>query len=258
MSLSDKLITIAQNEKKIHHKGQLDIIKSSRFLTRTERGKGVSLLGVSPIEHDLQVQLSSDTITDFSNVKVNQYGLNLLKFPYRNNATGETYEVEIPLEPKKGVTFTILKDGRIKANGTSTGEIYLNIGDFRNTGIDLDLKDKFSMSQYLAWNAYYQMAYLGIKANTVFNDTIIEPMVYLKGVTPTKFEPYIEPRTVISSVEGIVEGVTNDIPNMTLLPDTEGVTISATYIKDIDKVYTEISGKEFTEIAQQVALSGGE
>ena len=70
------------------------------------------------------------------------------------------------------------------------------------------------------------------------------------GSTATEYEPYIEPTEYTATADGIVEGVRSLYPNMTLMTDTEGVTISAEYIKDIDKA--------FEAVTTAVALTGGE
>ena len=70
------------------------------------------------------------------------------------------------------------------------------------------------------------------------------------GSTATEYEPYIESTEHTANSDGTVEGVRSLSPNMTLIPDTEGVIISAEYIKDIDKA--------FEAVTTAVALTGGE
>lgn len=76
---------------------------------------------------------------------------------------------------------------------------------------------------------------------------------YIKDImiaygTDTEYEPY-NPYTVTANADGTVEGLTSISPNMTLLTDTDGVTIDCNYYKDIDKA--------FNELTTNIALSGG-
>ena len=78
-----------------------------------------------------------------------------------------------------------------------------------------------------------------------YTDFMIE-----RGSTATDYEPYIEPVECTANADGTVEGVKSLYPNMTLIPDTDGVVISTEYIKDIDKA--------FEAVTTAVALTGGE
>ena len=68
-----------------------------------------------------------------------------------------------------------------------------------------------------------------------------------EGTTATEYEEYRE-QTYISNAEGIVEGVKNIYPSMSISAE-DSVTISAEYFKDIDKV--------LNNLAMNIALSGG-
>ena len=58
------------------------------------------------------------------------------------------------------------------------------------------------------------------------------------GSTVTDYEPYSCTEHTANS-DGTVEGIKSLYPNMTLLTDTEGVIVTAEYIKDIDKAFEE-------------------
>ena len=55
------------------------------------------------------------------------------------------------------------------------------------------------------------------------------------GGEPTAYEPYIAPIEYIPDIEGTVSGLKSMYPNMTLLTDTEGVTINCEYNVDTKK-----------------------
>ena len=78
MSISNQLLDIAQNIPKIHKAGQLAILNESKYMHPTVSDFAILVNDVSVVEHNLNVRLTSDTITDFSNIKVSRYGKNLL------------------------------------------------------------------------------------------------------------------------------------------------------------------------------------
>ena len=62
--------------------------------------------------------------------------------------------------------------------------------------------------------------------------------------TETDYEPYKEPTTLTAEADGTVNGIIGNGESMTLLTDTEGVTITAEYNVDtkkyIDKKFAEL------------------
>ena len=64
---------------------------------------------------------------------------------------------------------------------------------------------------------------------------------------PINYEKYIEPTIHTSSADGTVTGMKSVAPNMTILTDTEGVNITATYNADtkkyIDKKFEALNGR---------------
>ena len=77
MSIADKLTTIAENEQRVYKAGQLNVLANAECLNGSLSGKGVSANDVNSIEHNIPCQLTSDTLTDYSSVKVSKYGKNL-------------------------------------------------------------------------------------------------------------------------------------------------------------------------------------
>lgn len=80
MSLEQK-IEILNNEKipQVYEAGQKSMVDESKVIEKTVNGTGfVNIDDVSEIPHKVEVQLSSDTITDFSNIEVTVCGKNLL------------------------------------------------------------------------------------------------------------------------------------------------------------------------------------
>ena len=190
-------------------------------------------------------------VEDLSSVKVQRYGLNLLPFP---NSYGD-YKYEKGFEiTTRGVTFTVLDNGRIKAVGATPSDkaANFNVGQIGNPVINLRSGSGFGRSQYLSWNTDYNFIYISIPKNTTI-DTIIEPMVTWGPATGNAFEPYRKPITVTANADGTVEGLTSISPNMTLIPDTEGVNIECEYNADT-KMYID---NKLEKITNAIISLGG-
>ena len=64
----------------------------------------------------------------------------------------------------------------------------------------------------------------------------IENILLEVGTSVTEYEPYTEPTEHTANADGTVDGVMSVYPVTTLMTDTDGVTIDATYNKDANKV----------------------
>ena len=72
MSIAEKLTTIAENEPKIYKKGKTDFGSK-----RSVSGEYLCIYDISPAEKSIDVTLTSDTVTDFSDTKLTACGKNL-------------------------------------------------------------------------------------------------------------------------------------------------------------------------------------
>lgn len=228
-------------------------------LKGTVSGEAVSMKDVSPLEHNIGVKLKSDTITDFSSVTLKKCGKNLLDL---TSLIGKSVTLN-------GGTLSCGADGGISGSGTLSGyvgfaafRLYLPkgkyilsaSGTFSNFGCYLTFRDKnnvnlgdgvanrpggdfvFNTENYPS----YSYVDVTIKRN---NDTALSGTAYfqieLGAGTATGFEQYKEPETY----NGAVKSVLSLYPTTTLLTDTEGVTITAEYNKDLNKAFEEIQQK---------------
>ncbi len=233
-------------------------------------GTIVSANDVSPVEHELKVKVSSDTVADLTAVNVTRTGKNLLPYPYVNTT-----------KTVSGVTFTDNGDGTITANGTSTGNIYywLNaVAIKQNTNYTASGFPKTSYTGiYFAWQhqdanglavatstdrgdtVTFQAHQDAVKVNLVLaiqkgsnvENIVFKPQLEL-GSTATEFEVYKEPQTVTPKADGIVDGLTSISPNMTVFAD-KGVNIDLTYIADT-KMYID---NKFAELQAAIISLGG-
>lgn len=244
--------------------GQFDIVSSAEALKGFASGSLVALNDVSPVEHNVKCLVSSDTITDLSAVKVNRYGKNLLDTSNVINAQWaklkcETVEngyikingtkygsaistiktFENPITLPKG-TYTISLNHISGTLDIETVGFYLTIGgtDYISGGVNG--RETFTNNRTITLAEDAQLTNIKLTAyqdNAVFTDFTVALQLE-KGSTATGYEPYSCTEYTANS-DGTVEGIKSLYPNMTLLTDTEGVIVTAEYIKDIDKAFEE-------------------
>ena len=267
MSISDKLTAVAENEQKVFDAGKRALLKASKYMNATVSGAIVSVNDVSPIEHDVAVRLSSDTVADFSAVTVKQYGRNLC-----------------PKAPKSitqnGITFTQNDDGTITANGTATALSYFDIVTSGRPCPKVPVGTKLyisgcpeggsSTTYYIGfpWVGWYeygkgmvatvssstlatnwrQSARIEIKSGVTVENLVFKPQVEIGSFSD--YTPYIDPTTYTANADGTVDGVRSLSPSMTLLTDTDGVTMDCSYLRDIDTYIDNLT--------MSVAMTGGD
>ena len=234
-------------------------------------GSTVVLRDVSPVEHEMSVQLS-----ETADVKV--LGKNLIPYPYA--------DLELGTSTYNGVDFTVYEDGSILINGTATGNISKSL--FQNTTDLLGLRSGITISSNknasdntqqanisLMCNYYDSTGtmkqglvatsaegdtetitdnwiglrvYLYIASGKAFNNLLIKPQIAI-GDTADGYEPYIEPTEYTSNADGTVDGVTSIYPTTTIMTDTDGVIIDVKYNRDINKLHAELQETVDTEIS---------
>ena len=270
---------LPQKIDEVYREGQLSVFSSSEALQGKVEGNPISITDVSPVEHDLSVKLSSDTLTDFSSVKVTACGKNLFDkvgwIDYCNSISNEealssdaflgeecfSYELN-----KKGSGQPQFTDVKFKENTQYTFSAEFSFSDKNTTG-DLDytvLTIGFADGGYeylkgkASRNRFQKISYTTSKNRSIAfitfswygpgRRTYCKWLQIEEGTVATEYEEYRE-QTYTSNTEGIVEGVKSIYPSMSI--SAEGsVTISAEYYKDIDKV--------LQNLAINTALSGGE
>ncbi len=264
MSISDKLIAIAENEEKVFDAGKRALLRASKYMNATARGTVIAVNDVSPIEHDVTVQLSGESVTDFSSVTVKRYGKNLLGFnefsqlnpskSYVDAFDGEVFtktvstnqstswliaEAMTPLYIKETVllpgdyVFSFQQIGGTVLIKNAYAVVTLEDGTterLRN-GIATTLTQKATITELRSAAAVYSAG-----------DFIQYVLQLERGRTVTDYEPYSEPTSHAVSAEGVVEGVRNLSPTMILVADTDGVTIDCSFLRDIDRYIDGLTG----------------
>lgn len=227
---------------------------------------------------DIQIELGTTAteytpyVADFSGVGVSRYGANVFK-PYNaeNTVNGVTAKLtedgfvetsgeynegdtRINLSPPSGYEYPILP----------AGDYYKYLNTYNNVYLVYDIDIMFQI-RYLdgSWGGNVGSTsgtvsfskpcritniVINIKTSNGANMRIPAMMGFV-GLNITEFEPFKEPQTTTVDADGTVEGLTSLSPNMTLLTDTEGVTINCQYYRDIDTY--------INNLATNIALTGG-
>lgn len=203
-------------------------------------GEVVRVDDVSPVEHTAKAVVHGD---------------NVIPYPYEDTT-----------KTSAGITFTDNKDGTIRVCGTSTGHAVFNLNRslvfesgvnyelYVNTNIQcfvISYLDETGATQYtnnklkdgVMWDSSYifKNAYLQILPNTTLDITIYPQL--RRKIDPTTVT--VTEETTGATYTPAADGSCNIVssPTMTLLTDTEGVTVDLEYNRDINKVIAEILNK---------------
>ena len=238
----------------------LDALKSS------VSGEVISVNDVLDCPHELNINLSSDTVTDFSNTTVYRYGKNLLDISTLKSTTGiqnltidvenNTFSFETAIANYSvGVTmYAYLPIGTYRTSGnvtTTSGRncgvlvrdeagnfVVNNAGTSPNTTFTVTTPQIYSFSYYRPYS-------------DAVGDRVTYSNVQLEaGSTTTEYEKYKEPQTATAAANGTVKGITSIAPNMTLYTDNSGAIINLKYFKDANLA--------LENQALEIAMSGGE
>jgi hypothetical protein len=218
-------------------------------------GEVIRVDDVSPIEHTVKVKISGENIEP-SSVKVTRCGKNL--FP--NIVTDQTFA--------NGSTIKINADGSINVNKVEndTISIYRDvyfprgvyaISDGHNSSVDVYVQAfevatrNESVNKTVEWEGGTTRVYL-YSSSSVSGNVIVKPQIE-KGDTATDFEPY-KGETYTPNADGTVD-IPSVSPTMTLLTDTEGVTIDVEYNQDtnaaLDNVNKDVA--ELDRVTSEIA-----
>ena len=187
--------------------------------------KSVSIDDVSEVPHKIKVQLSSDTITDFSGITISQpNGVDLF--------TGDLELGSFSTSTGAGSDSTT----RVRSTDyipVSQGVYTLSTDDGKDSVVYVydEQRNYLKDESYVSWTLTNRFTFniqgsrlirFGIRKNTS-NDTIT-----LNDVKIVKLEKHTQ---VVSNSDGTVEGLFSVSPDMTLTSDTENVNITVTYHK---------------------------
>lgn len=212
-------------------------------------GSIISVNDVSEISHDVNISLSSDTITDFSDVTVKAVGKNLATAQQVWNGVAEyTETIEdgrnvirfkshttrknvLPIfEENTQYVFSFdCKSKQIESTSGQDAVLYVYYTDGTTTmkviGSNVDWTRYEIVStagktvEAVGMNSYNYVNYVYIDIDTFQLE---------KATVATEYEPYQE-QTTTANANGTVEGIASISPNMTVFTDNEDVDITMAY-----------------------------
>lgn len=221
MTIAEKLTKIAENEQKVYEAGQKSMIDESKIIEKTVSGSAILLDDVSEVPHEISVQLSSDTVTDFSNVNVRVSSKNLIKYPYTDTTL-----------TTNGITFTDNGDTSITISGKATADAIfklftLDVGTSNMWNEAVNNNEYFvSGCKHFFYNGSNKIHSIGVPSGTDYstNPITVKPQLYRgNSITDavTIYKPNADGTLTIKSAS----------PNMYITAETDIVYITATYNK---------------------------
>lgn len=204
----------------------------------TATGPSVLITTSSPLEHNINVKLSGAA-------KLYRAGKNLLPYPYHGRTNGQ----------HTGFTFTDNGDGSITVNGqqNGAGNAYFDLmfertllfrkGSYMLSGTNgIDVQYVTSKGTYLTFSKPLNedteiiriLLTIPQSSTKIYDNVTVKPMLE-KGTIATEYEPYVEPEECQVGEDGTAT-VRSLYPSTRLYTDTEGVTITAKYNKDTNRV----------------------
>lgn len=194
-------------------------------------------------------------IPDISAVKVKKYGKNIIDYTkVEPRIAGQTVVIN---EENKSVVwsgnyffkiplgFTVKAGTEISFSCIASKFHRLGFANTSNSNNDVVSEDAVTSNGICIITQIapidFNMIYLYKRDATIFEENIVFEKIQLEiGNAPTEYNNYIQPTEYTPDADGVVSGVTSLYPSTTLMTDTDGALIDATYNKDINKAFEEI------------------
>ena len=242
MNIAEKLTTIAENEPKIYEKGKTDF-----GYKKSVSGSYLYIDDINQNEKELDITLTSDTITDFSNIKLTVCGKNILSNwkrgahifsnglydPWSTNyLTNDYIPVKSNTEYSISVTFS---EEALAYTCRIQGALYY---DADKNYLSYALNNSGLTTFTTPENCCY------VVFDVLFTGTTNVPVSYivtsqLEEGEATEFEPYIATE-YIPNIDGVVN-ITPYYPITNMFTDNTGVTINTKYYADSEKIIGELT-----------------
>lgn len=245
---------MASGVNEVYEAGQNSMIDESKIIEKTVSGKKyIAVDDVSELPHKVNVQLSSETISDFSDVKVTRYGSNFFDCinaePYSNGSWTDgtdtilsKTENSITVQKKaagnwsyarfklpdvlEGKTITISAEW--ECSGANKGGIRVNweqqlnsehiLADSYTSGTPATgvVTSKPNNSNCITLLLYGNASGPGVTGDTVTYRNITVNV----GGKKIPFEPYVE-TVFTANVDGLVDGIRSISPSMMIASDAD-------------------------------------
>lgn len=244
MSIADKLTAIAENEPRVYEAGKLALLRASKYMNATASGETVTVHDVSPVAHEMTV-----TDGDGAPAAVACYGANILdtaKAVAASNSTTIDGDVLTTTFTNKAAYVNIewVNGKPVKFPAGTYTVTLVPVSDsgmvctlyvYNNSGTVL-----FSRMMG-ADNGVYTYTFT---ATEEFRPTIggytpygahSYKIMLSVGDTAPDYEPYVEPTAHIGNVP-------SRHPCVTIMSQTDGVTLTCSYLRDVDTYIDSLKG----------------
>lgn len=186
----------------------------------------VTLDYVNENEHDVEVKLSSDTVTDFSGVEVKCIGKNLYS---GCDVSGTKDATTTNFNPIPAGIYTLSADVESTDTDDTKQRVYVYFADGTSKAVDMPRGARSVADSHIVVNSeivkmLFRAAITDANSN---GDTFSFKNIQLAPRTATTdYEPYTE-KIYTANADGTVDGVTSISPIMNIICD--GVDITAKY-----------------------------
>lgn len=242
-TVSEKLLQVAQNNPKVYHSGQLNIVKNAECLKGSKSGSAMLLDDVSPVTHEMGVKVRGKNLFDYDGVdfKNEDTILQPITFVKENNSLQFTNTHT--QYPKYAYTENISEFG-LMPNTTYTSKVIVTLLD--NGTSNIEQAGSMSLSLLLQTNNNFDSSGKG----KVYIVNGYNPKYY---TNPGTYE-FITTFTTPSDMTDFKYIVTR-LPNNTTtifkdLQIEEGTTATdyTPYVPDLTAVKVKRCGKNFIDI----------
>lgn len=197
-TVSEKLLQVAQNNPKVYHSGQLNIVKNAECLKGSKSGSAMLLDDISPVEHDMGVRIRTNLFNK-ETVALSPTASNLVQidngFSFQKT-TGEKTSayVSCNIYLKKGtyhIKSTVTKSDNVGGGGIALRDKEESLYIFNDSSYG-NSDRTFSIENSKTYPLYFYAPYMSAANTTVtFTDVQLE-----YGESASPYMPYVDPTTV--------------------------------------------------------------
>lgn len=227
----------------VYEAGQQSMVDESKIIEATATGTGiVNIDDISEIPHDITVQLSSDTVTDFSGVEVDVYGKNLLTaydfysgwgfynvcevdgrecVKFKDNVTFKVTTVPF----KEDTTYTVSMWAKSVITSTANESLSQLFRFYYSDGTNEVLiipRNKDWQFYSKSSNPTKTVVAIGSSSYNYTLDLYVDVNTFQLEASPTysDYEP-VDKRTLTANADGTVDGIPYHSSNMTVVADAD-------------------------------------
>lgn len=238
-------------------------------IERTAQGAYIVVNDVNSSQHNLNVNLTSETINDFSSVSVSRYGSNLFDisqiiqantnivdngdgtytFSRTDNRFSSYCNVDIPADVPFSFGATLVEVSTTLGENTLWAELTFADGTKEYPRVASTGSSQLQVMKYD--KQIVKIRYFMRADKTSIGDYITFKEAKLNlGNIPLPYEDYVKPQILTADIDGTIKGFTSISPVMTLVSNNKDVIINCKY-KEKYKEYT-LYGKTIVNFGDSI------